>query len=431
MAAIKGTNSSLCSFIKGYLPVRLRLLSQHQHEQMLYNDADEDDEEEHESESNQNDKERTDDPIDETYFYIKEHTGTGSESKPQNDGGKGTAATLFVANCPTIPNVSTKLLLQSIFGRYGDVSRVTVIPKPASSNRMSSFTEVPNVNEPYRWTDRYAMVPSYFKQDAHGNTIEISDCEGKFAHVVFSSPKEMKRTFRTIHEIMSTPATTTTTVTKVTPAILLEPIEIQTLMDESDRKWREHYKQQSPLGHDNDHDDNESETDETLQQLSAVQFVAQQYRTNCQRYMNRNALMEECNRIMELYEDEETAAERRRKEMTQQPDEDGFITVSYHPTTVSTTTTNDLEQTSQKHSDHNNHKRTRAVSDGIAIGGTGNSKRTRNNKIKKKKGLQLGSLPIPDFYRFQTRQQQQNSISELRQRFEQDKIRIFQKTNHK
>jgi hypothetical protein len=410
--------------MKGYLPVRLRLISQQQ--QQLH-DIDDDDDEQDETES--------EDPtdiisIDETYIYIKEHNG--SEIKDSNESGTGgrrggtVGATLFVANCPTIPNISTKLLLQSIFGRYGDVARVTVIPKlpntSTGSNRMASFIEVPNVNEPYRWTERYAMIPSYYKQNINGNPMEILDCEGKFAHIVFSSSRELKRTFRTLHEIMSTNTSSTgTKATPPTPAVILEPIELQTLMDESDRQWQEQYNEDI----DDDVDVHDQAPEDV--EFSALQLVAQQYRSNCQRYKNRHNLLEECNRIMELYEDEETAAERRRKEMTQQPDDDGFITVSYQTKSVSSTTTNELEQAPHR----NNNKRTR-ITDGIAVDANMNhgSKRTRNNRIKKKKGLQLGSLPIPDFYRFQTRQQQQNSITELRQRFEQDKIRIFQKMNN-
>ena len=209
-----------------------------------------------------------------------------------------------------------------------------------------------------------------------------------------------------------------TDTTSGNSAISFDPIELQTLMDESDRQWRNQIQQQSSID-DDDHDDGYLNEEK---QLSAVQMVAQQYRKNCQSYLKRQDLLEECNHVMELYEDEETTAERKRKEITSQPDDDGFITVSYQSTAVSTSTTNDLEQQQQQQRSNRN-KRQRPSSDGMV----GTSKRTRNNK--KNKGLQLGSLPIPDFYRFQTRQEQQNSISELRQRFEQDKIHIFQRTN--
>ena len=392
--------------------MRLRVLS-HEQQERLQRDDDNDEEEADEATDHTEEDavEPSGVPIDETFFYIKEHTGSDSGSKDRG----GERATLFVANCPMIPNISTKLLLQSIFGRYGDVTRVTVISKPvnyssgSNNNRTSSFIEVPYVNEPYRWTEKYAMVPSYYRQNQSGDLIQISDCEGKFAHVVFSSPKEMKRTIRTIHEMMST-----TDTTSGNSAVTFDPIELQTLMDESDRQWRNEIQQHSSID-DDDHDDVYQNEEKPF---SAVQLVAQQYRKNCQSYLNRQDLLEECNHVMELYEDEETTAERRRKEITSQPDDDGFITVSYQSTAVSTSTTNDLEQ--QR---NNRNKRQRPSSDGMV----GASKRTRNNK--KKKGLQLGSLPIPDFYRFQTRQEQQNSISELRQRFEQDKIRIFQRTN--
>ena len=82
--------------IKGYLPVRLYLPESFEGE------------------------------VNETFFYVKEH---------HNNSSSGKNATLFVANAPTEPTVQTRLLLKSLFGRFGEVTRVTVIQNPRKSNQ--------------------------------------------------------------------------------------------------------------------------------------------------------------------------------------------------------------------------------------------------------------------------------------------------------
>jgi hypothetical protein len=393
-------------FIKGYLPVRLRLPS--------HLDINRDTDVTAESDT---DEHVQNDPIDETFFYVKEHNASSKDKSDDNDDStiQNIGAILFVANCPLIPNVRSKLLLQSIFGRFGEVTRVTVIPNPKSmnnnhSNRMSSFIEDPYVNEPYRWTDRYAMVPTYCKQNDHGDLIEEFEENGKFAHVVFSSIKEMKRTFRALQEIMSSSSSSSSS--SILPAITFDPIEMQTLIDESDRQWRNvlHGSKGQSLFDENDDgdddDDNDIHQDDSKQSMSAVQIVAQQYRRNCQSYADREQLLQECNRVMETYEEIELFTEQRQREITSKPDADGFITVSY--STKVTTTTEDLES--------NTSKRSR---------GTDGRRTSRTKTKKKKKGLG-GSQPIPDFYRYQTREYRQKSIQDLRQRFDEDKKRLQQ-----
>jgi ribosomal RNA-processing protein 7 len=353
-------------FIKGYLPVRLVLGSR---VTPFASDGFEE----------QFDDVDSSPPVDETFFYVKEHN-LGKSGGNITGNVKSRNATLFVTNCPIVPNIRTKLLLQSIFGRYGEVIRVSVIPKiHSSSTNHHQISTMGDVNDDLcRWTTRYAMKPDLYPPIP-------PEEEGQFAHVVFSSTKEMKRAFRALQHIMS-PSSSKASASTILPGVSLDSIELQTLADASDRESR--------LGHSSMNGDGPSK--------SNVYIVAEHCRKSCQTYADRLALLNECNAVMEAYEDEEEAAERRKREMASIPDEDGFITVSY---TADVGRTHVLENT--------------AGEDGTKTSNRRGTKRIRSNK--KKNG---GAQPLPDFYRFQTREHRQKSVQELRSRFEDDLKRI-------
>ena len=98
------SSSSVSSvFIKGYLPVRLRLppvISK---------------------QSSDRNEDHSRSQLNETIFYVKEHYVSGTSQSTN---------TLFIANAPVVPYVKTQLVLKSIFGRYGEITRVTVLPNP-------------------------------------------------------------------------------------------------------------------------------------------------------------------------------------------------------------------------------------------------------------------------------------------------------------
>lgn len=305
-------NSSAAGpLIKGYLPVRLSL---------------------------------QDNNDDETFFYIKQHFGSDN-------------ATLFVANVPCIPVISSRKLLLSLFARFGNVQRVTVIENPRNNQNETSITIFENKR------------PSFLPPQQDGN-------HGKFAHVVFSSPKEMKRVLREVTKIMSQ---------QTEEGLLLERIEIQTLQDESKRQ------EESRSNNNDDSDDDHHEKDESK---TGILAVAQRYRASCHE-LSRESLLKECNSIMEQYEDEEEAEKRARSSNDGEPDEDGFITVSYSSSNIGSK--RDLEQ---------------------AGGGRrrGGSKRSR-----KKKDPNEG---FTDFYRFQTKESRKLGLQDLRKRFEQDLAKV-------
>lgn len=299
-------SSSAAPLIKGYLPVRLS----------LPND-------------------------DETFFFVKEHFASDK-------------STLFVANVPSVPDVSSRVLLQSLFGRFGSIERVTVIQNPRQSEN-DTITSTFNSSRPT------FLGPIY--------------SQGRFAHVVFVSSKEMKRALRELSNLMSK---------KGLPGLSLERLEIQTLADESKRQANA-----SSDGNDSDEEEEQMEKETNKQGIHAV---AERYRASCRASSARESLLVECNTIMEGYEDAEEAERRRREASKSEPDEDGFITVSYSSQSIGSK--RELEQ-----------------------GG----RRKGSKRSRKKKDPNQG---LTDFYRFQTKESRKQGLQDLRKRFEQDLAKV-------
>jgi len=174
---MRESSSSSVPLMKGYLPVRLRLPLQPQ----LLGRGDSGD----------------DSDTEDTFFFIREHQGkTTDSSEPSKTATK--RSTLFVANAPVVPGVSTKLLLKSIFGRFADVTRVTAVqnPRAAASAAAAALNEdvssesmvvTTKTSSILSWSDKQVMFEPTFLPHI------LSTNEGKYAHVVFSSTKEMKK----------------------------------------------------------------------------------------------------------------------------------------------------------------------------------------------------------------------------------------------
>jgi ribosomal RNA-processing protein 7 len=183
-------------------------------------------------------------------------------------------------------------------------------------------------------------------------------------------------------EIMSQPPNTDDN-----RCITLDKIELQTLADETDRQMREEMGM----------DEEEEEDEPSPKKLSGILAVAQRYRQSCDR-LSREALLEECNAVMQAYEDAEEKDRQERDAAFGQPDEEGFVTVSYNSTRVGSK--RDLDEASGDQRRRKAHKRSR----------------------KKKKGI--GATELNDFYRFQTKENRKKSLHELRQRFEEDLAKV-------
>eukprot|EP00980_Cylindrotheca_fusiformis_P023914 scaffold11190_cov49-Cylindrotheca_fusiformis.AAC.1 len=138
----------------------------------------------------------------------------------------------------------------------------------------------------------------------------------------------MKRTLNALHDVMRT----TTNKNATLPAgLTLERLEIQTLSDESTRQYK--IQQQKLLGKLNDDDDDESDNDNDNEHLTGVLAVAHRYRASLSR-LSRAELLEECNTVMAQYEQIEEETQKAHLKAKTQPDEDGFISVSYSSSTT-------------------------------------------------------------------------------------------------
>lgn len=416
-------SSSSSLRIKGYLPVRLRFPSSSN------NSSNNDD-------NNQHD--------DETFFFVKEHHPHGKSSS-----GSSSTDTLFVANCPVHPRVSSKLLLQSCLGRYGDVRRVTVIAHPrgrsGKSHNKSTTATTTTTHHDLRgetaaataveeqdaetvlgaWTTKFS-APSFLPKSVSsaaqhqrqqpellesGGGAAVDD-NGKFAHVVFASAKEMKRTMRTLTEIMAGSDDIDDDDDEeeddhLLPAIKIDTVELQTLADGELNELEE------------DSDSNDGTTHRTSS--SGVRAVAARYRASCRPFLNNNnsaaaaLLEEECNDVVQAFEDAEEEERRRRQAAAAQPDDDGFVTVTYSGT-VATAHKRALE-------DDATTATAKARSGDTAGARGGRRKKTSRSRTKKKNKLG-GADPLPDFYRFQTKESRKRSLQELRQRFEEDLAKV-------
>ena len=116
----------------------------------------------------------------------------------------------------------------------------------------------------------------------------------------------------------------------------------------------------------------------------------------------RAQLLEECNRVVQAWEDQMEVEQRRLQVAAQEPDDDGFVTV----TTTTTTTSAPTLETAPN-----------------ARGGRRSNTASRGGSRKKKKTMS-GAQPLSDFYRFQTKETRKRSLQELRERFEQDLAKV-------
>lgn len=295
----------------------------------------------------------------ETFIFVKEHH---------------TGPTLFVCNVPIVPDVRSQLLLKSLFGRYGEVTRVTVIENPRKHSNGETEDHLF-----HSWTDSF-QGPSFLPP-------VLSN--GKFAHVVFETEKHMKRTLKALTKLMSKQKQISDS--GQLPRVTIDAIELQTLADESDRQYREE------VG------DEEVEADDQREQKSCVLALADRYRTSCS-VLSRGSLLEECNRVMEEFEQAEEADRRKRESASEEPDEEGFITV----------------------------QSTSAVGIVVDMDEKPEERRRKGQKRNRKKKTGTGKNELQDFYRFQTKDNRKRNLQDLRRLFEEDLARVKKiKEDHK
>ena len=391
----KATSPSAANImIKGYLPVRL-LLPSPGNIKAVNNDHDDDDGDSHQQQE-------------ETFFYVREHKGNttnNSKKEPSSSTTSDTSknekkgCTLFVANVPVVPGISTHLLLKSIFGRYAETKRVTVIKNPRNT-----LTQQEKIQQEMSWMMSSSSNSSSINQASLGTLFlpqSINyDSEGKYAHIVYGSPKDLKKSMKFLQDVMVSGKSDNDCNV---PGLVIDPIEIQTLTDESSRMYKESMKRKTAEDSEDDHSEDDDEItspSSTSNRRKGIYAIAERYHRNMNQ-LSRSQLLEECNHVIEGYENAEAAKKMAIENAKSEPDDDGFITVT-HSTTVGTK--HELDETN----DVNAHSRRKG------------HKRHRSNKKSKNSGAE----ELNDFYKFQRRDNKKRTLEDLRKQFEEDLRRV-------
>lgn len=313
-----------------------------------------------------------------SFIYIKEHN---QKSQPGSSGsggdlssvGGGAGATLFIANAPTNGPLRTDLFLRALFEPYGNIQRVTVTQDP---RKVGSLTTGGGEGEDALETFREAAVMG-LDADVGGGASERKKGDGKFAHVVFTSGKEMKNALKRLTKEISD----------------AEDVFIMQL-DEERKEQLVAETTQLEANHEDDDDEAQNNSESSL---TGIHAVAAQARRKACRHISRQKLMQMCNDAMALFESEEEKAAQRAKLAGEQPDEDGFITV-VHKSAPAFGATNDLEE-EQYH-------------------------RRKAGKRNRKRKAGSGAEELPDFYRFQLKETRKNEVQDLKKRFEEDLAKV-------
>ncbi|KAL7572023.1 hypothetical protein ACA910_001677 [Epithemia clementina (nom. ined.)] len=412
--------------IKGYLPVRLKFPKAFSPlPQNLLNNGDATDE------KNNDENNGTDgsNECNSSFLYIKEHQAdNNSNRKTTTKGGNGgngddayhkksARTTIFVANAPILAGISTSLLLQSIFGRYGNVVRVTVVsnPRKQQQQRRRETTGLVPTRQPLSWTTRFgppSFLPLQQQQQQH-NSRERG--QGKFAHVVMQSSKDLKRTLQQMTKLMNNDDD------DFPPGVVLDPIELQALADESQRQERQKHDQQY-----SDDDEGGDEVDDERVHRVGLQRVVHRYRASKRPLNDREALLEECNIVMQQWEEAEAKRRHAMEQAANQPDEDGFVTVSYGSSAgLSMHNEDDGGNDHDDVDDDANGNRTASnAMKRRARQRSRKNKQSNNNNKNSNNNKLSGANPLPDFYRFQTKDNRKRTLHDLRQRFEEDLAKV-------
>eukprot|EP00956_Cyclotella_meneghiniana_P021024 scaffold37788_cov57-Cyclotella_meneghiniana.AAC.2 len=292
-----------------------------------------------------------------TFIYVKEH-------RAKQKSNEASQSTLFVANAPANGPIRTDLFLNAVFRRYAEVERVTVARDPRKSHDDEQGF-VASVEK------TFAAAASF----ANNSLQQLERGDGKFAHVVFTSGKELKRGMKGIRDDMENNG-----------HVQLNNDEIHALVEQTEILRRQ--------------SDNEDVTDkEAMSEIRAprgIHAIVQKYKLSAYRHMPRQQLMELCNATMSSYEQSEAEAEARAKRLAEEPDEDGFITVTHGSSTPSFGA--ELETTQHQ------------------VGRGKGSKRNR----KRKADNRHGGGEFSDFYKFQWKEKKKQEMSDLKTKFQDD-----------
>lgn len=344
----------------------------------------------------------------ETFAFIKPHVASSSLSL-------STSRTLFVSNVPFFPNVKTSILLQTLFERFGDVEKVVVTDHPKKN------FEENNINDGL--DDSKDIAVSMFKkeiqslvggQQQNGMTLDEYTWynEGRFAHVIFSTPKVMKKVWNMIQKNNE-------------EGITFGKLELQELEDISYHQFEKekdrYNKSRSSVANsedndeeigewDNNKDKNETEKSES-QSKQRGRGITNLIEAKKASIPSRETLQMLCDQIMSKYEESEEEALRQKEAAKNQPDDDGFITVAYGANVGDVV---DMER-------HG------------TLGSTGSAggrkrkeemRRGRSRTRSSRQNIVKGNTELPDFYRFQLKESKKRGMEDLKNRFQEDLKRV-------
>jgi len=382
------------NLIKGYLPIRISLPSPEI-------------------------KEKEGLCFENTFIFVKQHTST-NESSPR---------TLFVTNTPVYPSIQTSILLRNIFERYADVEKILVAPKPQKKLENANDENGDDDND----TSVEDLTLQMFEKEIRSfgaekaNTLDEERwCDqGRYAHVIFRTSKDMKNVLKAFQNKNNSKKKKNVKEQQNT-MVRISKLEIQELQDISHKRFisyrkmileQQHSSWQGTRTNNNQTRDDGSDDDDDEHEEPTETGVLALARNHRDKILTRDTLKNICNNIMEKYEQAETEALRKQQDAMKQPDKDGFITVSY------STNVGDAIQFEQ------NGKLGSTGGGGGSGAGGGRRKRERTRSAKK--NVLKGSDELPDFYRFQLKENKKRSLEELKHRFQEDLKRVKQMKDEK
>ena len=323
-------------------------------------------------------------------MYVKQHASAGESS----------SKTLFIINTPVHASIQTKIILQSLFERYGDVEKILVAPKPRKTVEDEGDASVEDLT--------LAMFEKEIRSVGGtscgmGLVEETWYDQGRYAHVIFATPKDMKKFMVNF-----------TKKKKVSDSVItFGKLEIQELQDISQQLYLKEKKSilQGPADSDVESDDDDSDDGFANEEPARPTGFAALVQAHKDKIPSRAAIKNICEQIMTKYEEAEEDAVRKQQASMSLPDAEGFVTVSYNAAVGDAV---ELEQNGT-----------------LGSTGVGGGRRKRERSRSTKNNLVKGSDELQDFYRFQMKESKKRHMQNLKDRFQDDLKRVKQMKDEK
>jgi len=426
-----------------------------------------------------------------TFLYLKEHFSNSNhadDNDPNNDIEEvPSGRTLFVANVPFYDGTRSSLLLRHILEKYGEVEHVIVVPSPR--NRHGTKKEVVydmKDTATERNGDKDASPSSssineqIFRERLTDTSIYVNDTivrhhinprfeyffEGKFAHVIFTSPKEMKRALRQLslcsennnqcdnmkrsrQNDRGADASSSSDSDSDSDSdssdnekdrydnakkkvdygnvhkISITSLELSELQEASLKMYNNyiHCKLSQMANQSAEETDNtthfnyQNSNDVNNIKNKSIHALLEEHKICTQLHNpSKSMLLETCNSIMSKYDQEEEETIRKQKEASSQPDADGFVTIT-HGAVLGDRLHMEKDGT-LGHSGGSGYSRISTTMQ-MAKAKATHQQPQSNTSLSKKRKIK-GSEPLQDFYRFQMKERQIKSANDLKRRFEED-----------